>query len=487
MIYSDDNRLSFTLDGFLPLSTSWSGEVNGTVSQSHDNNFWITGRSVNGQSIAFGYDDDGLLTNAGSLTLARDAANGLLTNTALGNVTTTLQHNAFGEPVAVAVDSGTDQAAGFTYERDKLGRITHKTEVVDGQTIEDSYEYDLAGRLVSATRNGVTTTWAYDANGNRTHENGQAIASHDEQDRLVNYQGASYEYTENGELKTKIESGVSTTYNYDELSNLLQVTLPGDMVIDYLIDGRNRRIGKKINGTLTQGFLYQDQLNPIAELDGSGNVVSRFIYADKINVPAYMIRDGRAYRIISDHLGSPRLVIDSQTGEIAQRISYDVWGNITEDTNPGFQPFGFAGGIYDLHTGLVRFGARDYDPVTARWTSKDPIRFAGGDANLYGYVLGDPVNLVDPDGLRGVCESLIDFFRDIGEAANKIEERNSVKNDYYSALKEAAEGNPNADLINQLGSEVNKVNQEIVNDGAKMAGSATKVIIDATRIRVDRK
>jgi RHS repeat-associated protein len=194
------------------------------------------------------------------------------------------------------------------------------------------------------------------------------------------------------------------------------VTLPGDdeqgcsnvagagctgatLVIDYLIDGRNRRIGKKVNGTLAQGFLYQDQLNPIAELDGSGNVVSRFIYADKINVPAYMIRDGRSYRIISDHLGSPRLVIDSETGEVAQRVSYDVWGNITEDTNPGFQPFGFAGGIYDQHTGLVRFGARDYDPVTARWTSKDPIRFAGGDANLYGYVLGDPGNLVDILGL----------------------------------------------------------------------------------------
>jgi RHS repeat-associated protein len=61
---------------------------------------------------------------------------------------------------------------------------------------------------------------------------------------------------------------------------------------------------------------------------------------------------------------------------------------ITADTNPGFQPFGFAGGLYDVDTGLTRFGARDYDAFTGRWTSKDPIRFAGGDANLYGYVLG---------------------------------------------------------------------------------------------------
>ena len=75
-----------------------------------------------------------------------------------------------------------------------------------------------------------------------------------------------------------------------------------------------------------------------------------------------------------------------------------MWGNIINDTNPGFQPFGFAGGLYDQHTQLTRFGARDYDAETGRWTSKDPIRFEGGDTNLYGYVINDPVNFVDPDG-----------------------------------------------------------------------------------------
>jgi RHS repeat-associated protein len=64
-----------------------------------------------------------------------------------------------------------------------------------------------------------------------------------------------------------------------------------------------------------------------------------------------------------------------------------------------FQPFGFAGGLYDPHTGLVRFGARDYDPQTGRWASKDPIQFLGGDSNLYGYVLNDPLNWLDIKGL----------------------------------------------------------------------------------------
>jgi len=61
-------------------------------------------------------------------------------------------------------------------------------------------------------------------------------------------------------------------------------------------------------------------------------------------------------------------------------------------------PFGFAGDFYDPLTKLVHFGYRDYDPYTGKWTAKDPIGFAGGDSNLYGYVLNDPVNFVDPSG-----------------------------------------------------------------------------------------
>jgi RHS repeat-associated protein len=79
-------------------------------------------------------------------------------------------------------------------------------------------------------------------------------------------------------------------------------------------------------------------------------------------------------------------------------MDYDVWGNVIEDTNPGFQPFGFAGGIYDLHTQFIRFGARDYDPIAGRWALKDPIRFEGNDVNFYGYALNDPINYIDPNG-----------------------------------------------------------------------------------------
>ncbi len=83
-------------------------------------------------------------------------------------------------------------------------------------------------------------------------------------------------------------------------------------------------------------------------------------------------------------------------------MDYDAFGNVVLDTNPGFQPFGFAGGIYDADTGLILFGSRDYDSKTGRWTAKDPIDFEGGDTNLYGYIWNDPVNSSDPSGLA-VC------------------------------------------------------------------------------------
>jgi len=63
-------------------------------------------------------------------------------------------------------------------------------------------------------------------------------------------------------------------------------------------------------------------------------------------------------------------------------------------------PFGFAGGLCDKDTGLVRFGYRDYDPETGRWTAKDPILFAGGDTDLYGYCLNNPVGFIDHDGRK---------------------------------------------------------------------------------------
>ena len=112
--------------------------------------------------------------------------------------------------------------------------------------------------------------------------------------------------------------------------------------------------------------------------------------------------NGVTYRIITDNQGSVRFVVNAETGDVAQRLDYDSFGRVLRDTNPGFQPFGFQGGLYDPDTGLVEFGCRWYDAETGRWISKDPILLDGG-WNVYAFCDNDPVNRTDPSGM---CESV---------------------------------------------------------------------------------
>ena len=142
-----------------------------------------------------------------------------------------------------------------------------------------------------------------------------------------------------------------------------------------------------------------------AELDGQGNVVSTFVYGTRANVADAMVRGGHTYRLVSDWRGSVRAVVDSAAGTVVESIDYDAWGNATvSDTTCAtgavcalFQPFGFAGGFFDRETGLVRFGARDYDPSVGRWTQKDASSLAAG-SNVYVYAGGDPVDFIDLNG-----------------------------------------------------------------------------------------
>ncbi len=125
-----------------------------------------------------------------------------------------------------------------------------------------------------------------------------------------------------------------------------------------------------------------------------------FIYGTRVNVPDIVVDvlTGEAWRIVHDQLGSPRLVVDIDSGDVVAEREWDEFGRVLVDTAPGLLPFGYAGGLEDVDTGLVRFGARDYDADAGRWTAKDPISFSGGTTNLYEYAGNDPVNFIDASG-----------------------------------------------------------------------------------------
>jgi RHS repeat-associated protein len=394
----------------LPTGSTWTGTVAGSVTRSYNNNFWVASQNINGaNSVAFTYDKDGLTSKAGLLTLKHNAQNGLYTGSTLAAAKDTVAYSTFGEPKTYTAKHLTAIQYKVIYTRDAMGRITGLKETIGGATTSYAYTYDAAGRLTGVKKGGANiASYTYDSNSNRltaTTPSGTVSGVYDAQDRLLTYGNTSYTYNANGELATRTVGSQTTTYQYDVMSNLTAATLPNGKQIAYIVDAENNRVAKKVNSSVVAGFLY-DGGTLVAQLDANNQIVSQFVYGNGGTAPDYMVTGGVIYRVFSDHLGSPRLVVDSSTGQIVQRIDYDEFGNVINDTNPGFQPFGFAGGLYDQDTKLVRFGMRDYDASTGRWTAKDPIRFGGGDTDLYGYVFADPINSIDPSGLG--CPKWID-------------------------------------------------------------------------------
>jgi RHS repeat-associated protein len=392
---------SYQYDGSLTTQIATQGPVNGTIGFTYNNDFRVTTQSINGaHTVGFSYDDDGLLIGAGALSMSYDAQNGLLTADTLGSITGSYSYNSFGELTGkTAAYSGSDLYQR-SFSRDSLGRITSLTETIGGQTDTYAYTYSTLGYLVQVKKNGsMQAKYEYDANGNRTAtitSTDTVTATYDAQDRMLSYGATSYTYGPRGDLQQKIAGPDTTTYDYDNLGNLRSVILPNGTTIAYLIDGNGRRVAKKVNGQITKRWLYGSGRMPVAELDSTGNVEKRY-------GPGYFVKNDSTYREIKDHLGSVRMIVNAQTGEVVQRIDYDAWGQITELQNQDeFTDIGFGGGLYDKGTGLVRFGARDYDPEVGRWTTKDPILFSGGVSNLYEYVVNDPINATDINGLQSI-------------------------------------------------------------------------------------
>jgi RHS repeat-associated protein len=260
--------------------------------------------------------------------------------------------------------------------------------------VSEEYEYDLAGKRTSFKKNGALH---------------QSSFVYNDQDQLLSFldhatnQTVTFTYNTDGDLIERLHPGVErATYSYDHFGRLIGVTLDAaangsvETVTSYTLDPLGRRVAKAINGVTTRRWLYGSFLYPSVEFNGDGIPIAYFVgnVMLKVNSGA----DDGTYRLIRDQIGSVRSVVNVGTGEIKQRLDYDSYGNVVLDTYPGFQPLGFAGGLYDSHTTLVKFGFRDYDPTTGRFTTKDPIGLNGG-ANVYLYAMGNPVVFVDRVGL----------------------------------------------------------------------------------------
>ncbi len=138
-----------------------------------------------------------------------------------------------------------------------------------------------------------------------------------------------------------------------------------------------------------------------------------------------------------------------------------------------------------MHTELTRFGARDYDAETGRWTSKDPIRFAGGDTNLYGYVLVDPVNGIDPEGLNlfDFCKSAYVFIAGIDDSMDTVNQIDRDKAARNEALQRILNGEPAGKEFNEAMSRVREGQIQAIDDAKNNVGNGLSIITDAFSIK----
>jgi len=392
-------------DGPLVTEVQTTGPAPSTVTQRWNAYGQLLGRTISGANeIAYEYDRDGLLSRAGGLSIARDPSNGLPQSSLLGVTDVAQRYNAYGEVTTVTATVSGARLYRWTSVRDRTSRTTAESETIEGTTTSWTYARTPSGQIMSISRNGaLVADYTWDANGNRASEaraGGEVwTATHDDQDRLRQWGPWSMAYTAIGDMSTKTsaESGASFSFSYSGAGHLVSATLPDRRVVTYLVDAAGRRVAKAIDGQRQASWVYGGR-SIIAELDAQGAIASEFIYGGPGHAPSHMRRGGRDYRFVTDIRGSIRAVLDASSGQVMQRIDYDRWGQVTSDTNPGFQPFGFGAGLYDRDTQLVRFGARDYDSTLGRWTQKDPLGFAAGDTSLYVYAFGDPVSFVDPSG-----------------------------------------------------------------------------------------
>lgn len=156
-----------------------------------------------------------------------------------------------------------------------------------------------------------------------------------------------------------------------------------------MLDATGRRIGRRVDGAIVQGFTYLDPLRPGAELDGKGAFMARFLYGLATSTPTYVVRDGKTLLlVVVDDVGTPRLLVDAADGSVVGQLETDAHGRTITDKAGGMLPFGFAGGIaISRHraaafrcpglrpVGRPRDGA---GPARRRWPRPQPVPLRRG-------------------------------------------------------------------------------------------------------------
>ncbi|TLY51715.1 MAG: RHS repeat-associated core domain-containing protein, partial [Gammaproteobacteria bacterium] len=270
------------------------------------------------------------------------------------------------------------------YQYDSLYRLTASQTGATPPVPLESYSYGKTGDRTSVALNGASATaYAYTPGTHRLQSVGGATRNYDAAGNTQSLNGA--------------------TLTYDARNRLASVT--GSVSATYTYNGKGERASKAVGGVTTT-FLYGEGGQLLGEY-ANGNV-QEYLYLDGTLVGvAYATAAspvGQLYYVETDHLGTPRVVIQPGATPSADVVlwKWDFFGSAFGTNQPSVQGLNlrFPGQYFDSETGLNYNYFRDYEPGTGRYVESDPIGLRGG-INTYAYVKGNSLKYADPEGLEG--------------------------------------------------------------------------------------
>ncbi len=394
-----------------------------------------------GQSLSHVYDGVGnrleLITAAGTTHYAYDAANRPVAVTDPAGGVTTVAYDGLGRrteqllPNGVTISYGYDPLsrltsivqelggtplASYAYALDPVGNRLSMTEADGGVT---QWSYDAADRLVGESRLDAggsllsESSFTYDATGNRLTAVVDGVSTtyqYNALDQLIAAGGVAYTYDGRGNLASIDDGGAITAFTFDAFDRLTGVALPGGAGLSYLYDAAGRRVGAD-DGTGTTHYLWDETTvfgDIVLETDGAGAPQAGYVLAGGGPGGAELLAQTRAgstgYYLL-DALGSVRGLTDA-TGAVTDAYRYAAYGALVATQGVTPNPYRFAGQRFDEAIGLYDMRARRYDPVTGRFLTRDvaPLNLSHpGELNRYGYAASNPVNRRDPAGLTSIA------------------------------------------------------------------------------------
>jgi RHS repeat-associated protein len=303
--------------------------------------------------------------------------------------------------IQLAHKKGANNLASYDYTFDAANKLTKIVSSIDG-TVD--YAYDATNQLTGADHSSQTDeAYQYDANGNRTTAGYQTGTNN----QLRADGQFTYEYDGEGNRtkRTEIATGKVTEYVWDYHNRLTGVLFKNsagvvEKNVEYVYDTNNLRIGKKIDGAVTERFVI-DRNQIALVFDGSGVQKSQYLYGTQIDQVLAEESGAQVHWFLTDHQGTVKDVVDN-AGAFINHVTYDSFGRIVGQTSPIELRFAYTGREWDGETGQYYYRARYYDAVVGRFIGEDPISFSAGDPNINRYVGNNPVNFVDPEGNRGM-------------------------------------------------------------------------------------